>query len=84
MEDRPADARAEYDAALAVLVRNPCPTLEWKILWALAGVLNALRLPEDEALARARARAKLESLADSLSDQRLRRLLLSRFPNRRA
>jgi tetratricopeptide (TPR) repeat protein len=76
MEERFGDARREYEAALSVLNRYRCPIIEWKILLAAAGMASAYR---DAPLAehyRARSKATIRSLADSITDDKLRRQFL--------
>jgi hypothetical protein len=76
MEERFADARTEYGAALSVLRRHRCPTIEWKILLAAAATASSYR---DISLAehyRGRCRAVVHSLADSITDERLRQRFL--------
>jgi tetratricopeptide (TPR) repeat protein len=83
-EERFADARREYEAALAVLARHRCPIIEWKILLAAAEMASAYR---DVALAeqyRGRCQAVLRELADSLLDERLRGMFLGSEAVRRA
>ncbi|HVR30256.1 MAG TPA: hypothetical protein VMS86_12070, partial [Thermoanaerobaculia bacterium] len=75
-EERFDDGRREYDAALAVLEHHHCPIIEWRILLAAADMASAYR---DLGLAeryRARSRAVLHSLGESITDDRLRRNFL--------
>jgi hypothetical protein len=72
VEERFADARREYDAALSVLRSHRCPTIEWKILLAAAGMASAYH---DTPLAehyRGRCRSVVQSLADSITEDTLR------------
>lgn len=76
MEERFSEARREYEAALSVLRRHRCPTIEWKILLAAAGMASAYH---DVSLAehyRGRCQAIVRSLADSIADDRLRQRYL--------
>jgi hypothetical protein len=60
VEDRPSDAAREFNAALAVLERHACPTIEWQILRALL----------------ARARAVVQSLAEGIREAERRDVFL--------
>jgi hypothetical protein len=76
LEERFADAQCQYQAALAVLQHYRCPTIEWKILLAAAGMASAYR---DVPLAehyRGRCRVIIRSLADSITDDPLRQRFL--------
>jgi tetratricopeptide (TPR) repeat protein len=76
VEERFAEARTAYEVALAVLSRHRCPTVEWKILLAAAGMASAYGdVPLAERY-RARARRLIEALADSLVQPELRRQFL--------
>ena len=80
MEERFGDARREYETALSVLHRYRCPIIEWKILLAAAGMAGAYR---DAPLAehyRGRCQATIRSLADSITDDTLRRQFLKSEP----
>jgi tetratricopeptide (TPR) repeat protein len=75
-EERFADARREYEAALRVLQGHRCPVVEWKILLAAAEMAAAYRdVPLSEHY-RGRCRAVIHSLAESLVEERLRRKFL--------
>jgi tetratricopeptide (TPR) repeat protein len=74
-EERFADARREYEAALAVLRHHRCPTIEWKILLAAAMAHSS----RDRSLAehyRGRCQAVIGLLGDSITDMPLRRVFL--------
>ena len=76
MEERFGDSRTEYESALTVLRCHPCPTIEWKILLAAAGIAGAYH---DTPLAehyRGRCREIVSSLADSITDDKLRQRFL--------
>jgi len=83
-EERWADARQSYDAAMQVLARHRCPIIEWKILAGAADAAAALRDQAAADLHRGRSRQVLQSLVDSIGDERLRRLFLSSQPVRAA
>jgi tetratricopeptide (TPR) repeat protein len=75
LEEQFADARREYESALAVLHHYPCPTIEWKILLAAAMAHSS----RDASLAehyRGRCEALIGSLADSIKDMALRQVFL--------
>jgi hypothetical protein len=77
LEDRVGDAGEQYDLALRLLGRYPCPTVEWRIRAARAEMAQRLRdrpLAEEQA---GRSRFIIESLANSISDEGLRKKLLS-------
>jgi len=76
MEERFAEARHEYEAALSVLRHHRCPTIEWRILLAAAGVASSYR---DTPLAehyRGRCQTVVRSLADSITEEKLRQSFL--------
>jgi hypothetical protein len=67
---------------LGVLKGHPCPTIEWKILKAAA--VLARRQKDDSASAEllGRSRTVVQSLADALQDDKLRREFLAAKPVR--
>jgi len=71
-EERFADARQEYEAALRTLQGHRCPVVEWKILLAAAEMAGAYREVPLAEHYRARCQAVIQDLADSLTDDRLR------------
>ena len=76
-EERPPEAQAAYGAALELLGRYRCPLIEWRVFQAAAEAAAAVR---DSALAdeyRARCRHIIGSLAESLTDEKLKRQFLS-------
>ncbi|MGH9627523.1 MAG: AAA family ATPase [Bryobacteraceae bacterium] len=75
-EERFADARREYQAALRILQQHRCPIIEWGVLRAAAGMAST---QGDSALAErylGRCRQVIGSLADRLTDEELRRKFL--------
>ena len=75
-EERFADARLEYQTALRILQRHRCPVIEWNILLAAADMASTFG---DPALAEhylGHCRHVIGSLADSLTDEDLRRKFL--------
>jgi tetratricopeptide (TPR) repeat protein/predicted Ser/Thr protein kinase len=82
LEDNMDDAGVHFDEAIAVVVRYPCPTLEWKILVQRADLARKLG---DVAAADAwlgRARETIRRLADSVHDDKLRTIFLRSRPVR--
>jgi len=82
LEERIEEARREYQTALEVLERHPCPMIEWQILKASA--VAARRAKSDTTLDEhlGRARAVIQSLADSIRDDSLRQRFLAARPVR--
>jgi hypothetical protein len=77
LEENPDVAQADYDKALGLIDRYPCPTIEWQITKALARNCQRLHNPERASELLARGRAVTERLADSITDSRLRKTFLS-------
>ncbi len=77
LKDNVDDGKKHFDTALRILRNHPCPTIEWKILKASADLAKTLK---DETAAtefRGRANAVIQSLADSVTDEKLRKIFLS-------
>ena len=75
-EERFADAHREYQTALRILQQHRCPIIEWNVLLAAADMASA---HGDAALAEhclRRCRQVIGSLADSVTDEELRRKFL--------
>ena len=68
IKDEPQEAVGRYQAGLAELQGHPCPTVEWKILSALAETHALLKHTRDSQHYRAAARQSLHNLADSIRD----------------
>ena len=68
MEDRPREAVAHYQAGLSELERHPCPSVQWKILAALAAVHIKLHQPREAEESRAATRRALRELAGSIRE----------------
>jgi len=68
MEDRPREAAAHYQAGLSELERHPCPSVQWKILAALAAVHIKLHQPREAEESRAATRRALRELAGSIRE----------------
>jgi tetratricopeptide (TPR) repeat protein len=75
--ERYAEAARAYESALKILDSHPCPLIEWKILTALAASLRSLRQPARATAFQERARSVKQALAESITDDKLRRLFLS-------
>ena len=77
VEENPEVAQVDYDKALGLVDRYPCPTIEWQIAKALAR--NCQRLHDSERASEllARGRAVTQHLAESIADSRLRNTFLS-------
>jgi tetratricopeptide (TPR) repeat protein len=80
LEERIEDARREYQSALEVLERNPCPMIEWQILKASARAARSAKSDSTGEEHMRRARAVIQSLADSIADQNLRQKFLGAKP----
>ena len=65
-------ARACLDEAIGILTRNPCPTIGWKILSSRAELAAQLGDANAADEFRGRARATIQSLADSVTDDALK------------
>jgi tetratricopeptide (TPR) repeat protein len=75
-EERFADARREYETALRILQQHRCPVIEWNVLLAAADMAST---HGNSALAGdclGRCRQVIGSLADSVTDEDLRRKFL--------
>ena len=62
LEGCAADARHEFNAALAILDRHPCPTIEWQILKSAATVARG----EERRDLLARAASVVQGLSASI------------------
>jgi len=82
LEERVDDGESHYATAVGILVRHPCPIIEWKILRAAAEL--ARRQKDDSAAANflGRARAVVQSLAGAIQDDKLREGFLAAKPVR--
>jgi tetratricopeptide (TPR) repeat protein len=76
LTDRLADAAREYDAALTILKRYPCPLLEWKLLLSRAQVARGSKDVRRADDLFARSRDKVACIADSVRDDRIRQVFL--------
>ena len=75
-EERLPEARAAYDAALELLGRYRCPVIEWRVLHAAAEAAAAVRDSDLTGEYRARCRQVIFALADSLTDEKLKKQFL--------
>ena len=82
LEERVEEARREYQTALDTLEQNPCPMIEWQILKASAGATRRAKTDSTSEELLGRARAVIQSLADSIRDDSLRRKFLAARPFR--
>ena len=80
LDDRPAEARREFQSALSLLARHSCPMIEWQILRAAAGPAGALDGDAARRELLAHAGTVAHSLADSIRSSRLRRTFLESKP----
>jgi DNA-binding winged helix-turn-helix (wHTH) protein/tetratricopeptide (TPR) repeat protein len=76
MEERIADARAEYEAAVGLLDHHHCPLIEWRVLLAAADAASARHDSDLAGQYRGRCRHVIHGLAESLTDEKLRRPFL--------
>ena len=77
VEERFDAARGEYDVALEMLRSRRCPTVEWRILLAAADMAKAHRDTSFDEDCRGRCRQVIQSLAESVTDDQLRRQFLN-------
>ena len=76
LEDRMEEAHHEYQTALHMLARNPCPTIEWQVLRAAGKAARPTKSDSTGEELLRRARTVIQSLADSIHDDDLRRKFL--------
>jgi tetratricopeptide (TPR) repeat protein len=76
-EERLDAGQRSYAAALAVLERHPCPTIEWKILKAAAETSKYQKNDTARDAFRGRGLAVVQSLAASIHDDRSRQQFLT-------
>jgi tetratricopeptide (TPR) repeat protein len=80
LEERMDESRREYQTALDTLARNPCPMIEWQILKASAKAAPHSKSDSRGEELLGRARAVVQSLAESIRDDQLRRKFLGSKP----
>jgi tetratricopeptide (TPR) repeat protein len=83
-EERPKDARREYESSLGLLDRHRCPLIEWRILLAAAEAASACSETVTADQYRGRCHHTIQRLADSLTEEKLRRQFLGSETIRRA
>ncbi len=77
LEGRMEDARQAYQTALRSLADHPCPMIEWKILKAAANLAREMKQSDLTDQYLGRARAVVQSLAESVRDEKLSRKFLN-------
>jgi tetratricopeptide (TPR) repeat protein len=77
LEENPEAAQVDYDKALGLVGRYPCPTIEWQIAKAFARNCRRLRDSKRASELLARGRVVTQRLAESIADSRLRKTFLS-------
>ena len=83
-EERMADALTEYQTALRLLQHHRCPLIEWQILLAAAEAASASCQGDSAERYHRRCRQVIHSMAESITEERLRRQLLGSETIRRA
>jgi serine/threonine protein kinase/tetratricopeptide (TPR) repeat protein len=77
LEDKMEDSRKYFDRAMGLLTDNPCPTIAWKILKAVADLEKVLKNNVAAEEYRGRAKAVVRKLADTVTEEKLRNHFLS-------
>lgn len=77
LEGNPEVAQVDYEKALGLVDRYPCPTIEWPIAKALATNCQRLHDSERASALLARGRVVTQRLAESIVDWRLRKTFLA-------
>jgi DNA-binding winged helix-turn-helix (wHTH) protein/tetratricopeptide (TPR) repeat protein len=83
-EDRLGDARGEYETAAALLDPHRCPLIQWRVLLAAAEAASARHESPLADQYRNQCRHVIHGLAESLTDEKLRRQFLGSEAIRRA
>jgi hypothetical protein len=83
-EDRLGDARSEYERAVGLLDPNRCPLIQWRVLLAAAEAASARHESPLADQYRNQCRHVIHGLAESLTDEKLRRQFLGSEAIRRA
>ncbi len=76
-EERMADARSEYETAMGLLDQHHCPLIEWRILRSAADAASARHDSRSADEYRGRCRQVIHDLAESLTEESLRRQFLN-------
>ena len=77
LEDRIEDAQNHFNSAVALLSNYPCPTIEWRILNSAIALAKKIGDDHKRDELIARKRVVIQSLADSVDDEKLRNIFLS-------
>src|SRR5260370_15330968 len=80
LEDRVGDARHDYEGALGVLTQHPWPPIEWQIRKAYAELNRRMGESGAGGDQVRHARAVVNSVADSVPDEKLRQVFLTSRP----
>jgi hypothetical protein len=76
LEDNVIGSQKYYENALSILTINPCPTIAWKVLKAQGDLAKKLGDEVSSDDFRGRARTMVNSLADSVTEDKLRSIFL--------
>ena len=76
-EERMADARSEYEASMGLLDHHHCPLIEWRILQSAADAASARHDSRSADEYRGRCRQVIHGLAESLTEEKLRRQFIN-------
>lgn len=77
LEDRVEEGKKHFETAMHILKDFPCPIIEWKILKASAELAKLRKDDVARDKFRGQARAIVQSLADSVKVEKLRKMFLS-------
>jgi len=76
-EERMADAHSEYEKAMGLLDQHHCPLVEWRILRSAADAASARHDFRSADEYQGKCRQVIHGLAESLTEERLRRQFLN-------
>jgi serine/threonine protein kinase/tetratricopeptide (TPR) repeat protein len=76
LEDNVIGSQKYYENALSILTIDPCPTIAWKVLKAQGDLANILGDEVSSDDFRGRARTMVNSLADSVTEDKIRNIFL--------
>jgi tetratricopeptide (TPR) repeat protein len=76
-EERTSDARSEYEAAMGLLTHHRSPLIEWRILQSAADAASARHDSRSANEYRGKCRHVIHGLAESLTEEKLRRQFLN-------
>ena len=77
LEDRVEAGEKHFEKALQILNKYHCPTIEWKILKAAADLEKRLKNNSAADEYRGKAKSVVQSLAETVTDEKLRKIFLS-------